>query len=152
LFASYQASPKMDSSNHPGESPYRTRILVADDNEAILAHVSAALDPDYEIVGKITDGNTVCAEVARLKPDLTVLDISMGECNGIEIGRQLCEQDYAGKIIFLTVHEDLDFVTAAIGVGGRGYVIKSRMNVDLGLAVKAVLSHRIFISPPLRLE
>ena len=150
MLTSPQALARMDSSNHQSESPRRTRILLADDNEEILAHVSAALDPDYEIVGKITDGNIVCAEIARLKPDLTVLDISIGDCNGIEIGRQLCEQGYVGEIIFLTVHEDRDFVRAAIGAGGRGYVVKARMNVDLRLAVKAVLSGRIFISPSLQ--
>jgi DNA-binding NarL/FixJ family response regulator len=126
------------------------RILVADDNTAILDHVSNMLQADYQIIGKVADGNCVCAEVEKLRPDLIVLDISMGDCSGIEIAQQLREQGYAGEIVFLTVHEDPDFVSAAIGAGGRGYVIKSRMNVDLGLAVKAVLSHRIFVSYPLK--
>jgi DNA-binding NarL/FixJ family response regulator len=130
----------------------RVRVLVADDNTAIMEHVSTMLQVDYEIVGRVVEGNSVCTEVERLRPALVVLDISMGECNGIEIARQLHERGYAGEILFLTVHEDPDFVSAAIGAGGRGYVIKSRMNVDLGLAVKAVLSHRIFISAPLQDE
>jgi len=151
LFASSQITG-LGPMNYQGESPGRTRILLADDNEAILAHVSAALESDYEIVSKLTDGTAVCSEVVRLKPDLTVLDVSMGKCNGFEIGRQLREQGYAGEIIFLTVHEDPDFVSAAFAAGGRGYVVKSRMNADLGKAVKVVLSRRIFISPPLGQE
>jgi CheY-like chemotaxis protein len=110
-----------DSVENRGNQLSRARILVADDNTAILAHVSEMLQADYELIG-------------------------------IEIARQLHEQGYAGVIVFLTVHEDPDFVTAAIGAGGQGYVIKSRMNADLGLAVKAALSHRIFISPPLQEE
>jgi DNA-binding NarL/FixJ family response regulator len=128
----------------------QVRILIADDNTAIIEHVSTMLQLDYEIVGRVVEGNAVCAEARRLRPDLVVLDISMGECNGIEIAEQLHEQGYAGEILFLTVHEDPDFVNAAIGAGGRGYVIKSRMNVDLRSAVKAVLSHHIFISAPLQ--
>ena len=130
----------------------RVRILVADDNPAILNHVTAMLQTDYLIVGAVTDENTVDTEVERLEPDLIVLDISMGARSGIEIAGHLREEGYSGEIVFLTVHEDPDFVSAAIGAGGRGYVIKSRMNVDLKLAVKSVLAHRIFVSPPLQDE
>lgn len=126
------------------------RVLLVDDNAAIMDRASDMLQTDYQIIGKLADGNSVCAEVKKLRPDITVLDISMGEHSGIEIAQQLREQGYMGEIIFLTVHEDPDFVSAAIGAGGRGYVIKSRMNIDLGLAVKAVLSHRIFLSSPLQ--
>lgn len=133
-----------------GEPMSRVRILLADDNPAIMDYVSGMLQADYQIIGTVADGNSVCAEVAKLGPDLIVLDISMGERSGIEIARQLREQDYVGEIVFLTVHEDPDFVSAAIGAGGRGYVVKSRMKIDLGLAVKSVLSHQVFISPPLQ--
>jgi DNA-binding NarL/FixJ family response regulator len=128
------------------------RVLLADDNPFILDHVKDMLRADYQIIGTVVDGNSVCAEVEKLRPDLIVLDISMGESSGIEIARQLREQGYAGEIVFLTVHEDPDFVSAAIGAGGRGYVIKSRMNIDLRSAVKSVLSHQIFVSPPLQDE
>jgi DNA-binding NarL/FixJ family response regulator len=127
------------------QMPY-ARILLADDNTEILKHTSDLLGADYEIIGRVADGNSVCSEVKKLRPDLIVLDISMGACSGIEIARRLQEQGYAGEIVFLTVHEDPEFVRAAIGAGGRGYVIKSRMNVDLGLAIKSALRHRVFIS------
>jgi len=135
-----------DSAQNRDKSLSHFRILLADDHTAILNHVSAILEPDYEVIGRVADGNSVCSKVKELRPDLIVLDISMGECSGIEIAQQLREQGYAGEIVFLTVHEDPEFVRAAIGAGGRGYVIKSRMNVDLGLAVKAALSHQVFIS------
>ncbi len=87
-----------------------------------------------------------------LSPDVIILDISMGNRSGIEIAQRLREQGYAREIIFLSVHEDPDFVTAAIGAGGRAYVTKPRMNEDLGLAVESVLCHRVFVSAPLRFE
>jgi DNA-binding NarL/FixJ family response regulator len=140
----------LDPVEKRGNQLTRARILLADDHAAILDHVSDLLKDEYEVIGKVTDGNSVCAEVKALKPDLIVLDISMGQYSGIEIARQLQEQGYTGEIVFLTVHEDSDFVSAAIGVGGRGYVIKHRMKVDLGLAVKSVLSHQVFVSHPLQ--
>ena len=142
----------LDSVKDQSRELSRARILVADDNPAILNHVTNMLQPDYQIIGTVADGNSVCTEVENLGPDLIVLDISMGTRSGIEIAQHLRDQGYSGEIVFLTVHEDRDFVSAAIGAGGRGYVIKSRMNVDLKLAVKSVLSHRIFVSTPLHDE
>jgi DNA-binding NarL/FixJ family response regulator len=129
-----------------GDQLSRARILLADDHTAILDHVSDMLKDDYEVIGRVEDGDSVYSEVKKLRPDLIVLDISMGQCSGIEIARQLQEQGYTGEIVFLTVHEDPDFVSAAIGVGGRGYVIKSRVNVDLRPAMEAALLHRVFVS------
>jgi DNA-binding NarL/FixJ family response regulator len=136
----------VDSGGNRGKQVAYARILLADDNTEILEHVSDLLRANYEIIDKVADGNLVCAKVEDARPDLIVLDISMGECSGIEIARRLQEQGYTGEIVFLTVHDDPEFVNAAIGAGGRGYVIKSRMNVDLGLAIKAALRHRVFIS------
>ncbi len=130
-----------------GNPVSRTRLLLADDNTGILDQVSDMLRTDYEIIGKLADGDSVCAAAKRLLPNLIILDISMGEHSGIEICQQLHEQGYVGEIVFLTVHDDTDFVDAAIGAGGRGYVIKSRMATDLELALQAVLSHKVFISP-----
>ena len=105
------------------------------------------LEDNYQVIGTVVDGGSVCSEASRLQPDLMVLDISMGQHSGIEIARQLRREGYAGQIVFLSVHEDPDFIGAAIGAGGRGYVFKSRMNTDLGLALRSVLSSQIFISP-----
>jgi len=128
----------------------RVRIVLVDDSTEILDHVSNMLRSDYEVIGKISDGNAVCSEVASRNPDVVILDISMGNRSGLEIAQRLREQGYAREIIFLSVHEDPDFVTAAIGAGGRAYVTKPRMNEDLGLALQSVLSHRVFVSAPLR--
>lgn len=133
----------LDSSTNPP----RIRILFADDNLEVMNCEEEMLSPDYDIVGKISDGNSICAEVERLSPDLVVLDISMGECSGIDVARKLQQRGYNGSVVFLTVHEDLEFVSAAMGAGARGYVVKSRMSLDLQAAVKAVSAKRFFISP-----
>ena len=136
----------LDPVENRGDQLPRARILLADDHTAILNHVSDMLKDEYDVIGTVADGTSVCSEVKKLKPDLVILDISMGSCSGIEIARQLQEQGYMGEIIFLTVHEDPDLVEAAIGAGGRGYVIKSSMSLDLKPAVEAALLHQVFVS------
>ncbi len=122
------------------------RILLADDNPNILESVEHMLAPEHEVVGKLPDGESVLRDYDRLHPDLVVLDISLGEMDGIEVARRLRDTGRLAKIVFLTVHDDQDFVSAAVGAGGSGYVVKSRMSTDLVTAIRAVLSGELFVS------
>lgn len=126
------------------------RILLADDNPGILEHAASLLGREHDVVGRLSDGESVLRDYDRLQPDVVVLDISMGSLNGIEVARRLRGQGRRAGIIFLTVHEDQDFVDAALGAGGAAYVVKSRMNTDLANAVRAVLNGELFVSAPLR--
>lgn len=127
----------------------RVSILLADDNSAVLDHVAKMVKSDYDIVAMVSDGASVLAECQRFKPDVIVLDISMGDSSGIDVAQQLRDCGCRSKIVFLTVHEDSDFVTAAIGAGASAYVVKSRLSTDLISAIKAALSGKLFVSQSL---
>jgi len=127
----------------------RPCILLADDNSAMLHLARRVLSEEFTIAASVNDGATVLKEVPILHPDIIVLDISMGEPNGIEVARKLRESGCTAKILFLTIHQSRDYVQAALETGASAYVIKSRMNRDLLPAVKAACSGRIFLSPPL---
>jgi DNA-binding NarL/FixJ family response regulator len=123
-------------------------ILLADDNAAILEVVSRLLrNHQCNVVARINDGADVVRESLRLRPDVIVLDISMDTLNGIDLARELSLSGSSSKIIFLSVHEDSDFVNAAMGAGGSAYVVKSRVASDLCSAVDAVLADKRFLSP-----
>jgi len=126
-------------------------ILLADDNPAILTRVGDLLDVDdrYELVAAVTNGAAALHEYSRLKPDVVVLDISMQVVSGIDVAQDLRDGGCNSKIVFLTVHEDCDFVNAAMGAGGSGYVLKSRLSTDLIPAINAALSNKLFVSPSL---
>jgi DNA-binding NarL/FixJ family response regulator len=123
----------------------RLRVLLADDNPAILDVVKQMLQKDFQVVGAIDQASAVIREAPTLNPDVLVLDISMGELNGFEITRQLKLDQCPTKIIFLTVHEELEFIRAAFDAGASGYVFKSRMNTDLRTAINTVQAGRVFI-------
>jgi DNA-binding NarL/FixJ family response regulator len=97
----------------------------------------------------LKNGAAVLRDWPRLRPDVIVLDISMGEPSGIEAARRPRDSGCNSKIVFLTVHEDRDFVEASIGAGGSAYVVKSRLSTDLISAIKAALSDKLFVSPSL---
>jgi DNA-binding NarL/FixJ family response regulator len=134
--------------NLEGEVVPKTTILLADDNSSVLVHVSKMLDKEksYKVIGAISDGATVVRESLHLRPDLIILDISLGEVSGIDLARQLRDSGCNAKIIFLTVHEDTDYMNAAMGAGGSAYIVKSRLSLDLFPAINAVLSNKVFVS------
>lgn len=125
----------------------RARVLVADDHKLIRDRIVHLLKSEFEVLQAVRDGQTLLDVAARLKPDVCVLDISMPVMSGIETAAQLTQSSSPPKIIFLTVHDDLDFVRAAFETGAKGYVIKARMAADLLEAVREVLAGRTFLSP-----
>jgi len=123
----------------------RLRILLADDNRAILEVAKHLLQKEFQVVGALEQGSAVVREAPQINPDVLILDVSMGELNGFEITRQLRKEQCPAKIVFLTVHEELEFIRAAFDAGASGYVFKSRMNTDLRAAVRTVQTGRAFL-------
>lgn len=125
----------------------RPRVLLADDHADFLAAAAGVLEPEFEIVATVADGQSVLGETSRLHPDLLVLDIGMPMLNGIEAARRLRAAGSQARIVFLTVHDDGDYVRAALAASALGYVVKSRLASDLSLAVREALAGRSFVSP-----
>ena len=125
----------------------RVRVLLADDHQDFLEAVARLLEPEFEVVQTAGDGQRLIDEAARLEPDVLVLDISMPVLNGIEAARQLRGAGSRAKIVFLTVHQDPDYVRGALEAGALGYVAKSRLASDLPLALREALAGRSFVSP-----
>jgi DNA-binding NarL/FixJ family response regulator len=124
------------------------RILLADDHSPIIERVKSLLQSGFDVVGSVDNGRDLVSEAARLKPDVIVLDISMPGLTGIEAARELREAGSTAKLVFLTVHERVEFVRACLAEGALGYVVKSRLPVDLLPAIHEALAGRRFISPP----
>jgi DNA-binding NarL/FixJ family response regulator len=129
-----------------GETVARARILLADDYKEMRDRAARLLESEYEVVGVVSDGRALLEAALKMQPDVCVIDISMPLVSGIEAATRLRESGSNAKIIFLTVHEDPDFVQAALETGAVGYVLKSRMASDLRAAVKEALAGQLFVS------
>ncbi len=120
----------------------RPRVLLADDHPALLKGASALLKPQFEVVGNVTDGETLVSEARRLRPDVIVADITLPVLSGIDVVHELRESGLAAKIVFLTIHSEQPFVEACTVEGALGYVLKSHMRPHLIPAIQAVLVGR----------
>jgi CheY-like chemotaxis protein len=133
-------------------SSERPRVLVVDDNEAILARVAAVLAPSCVMVGAARDGRSAIEAVGRLQPDVIVLDISMPGMTGLEVARRLRAAGSTAAIVFLTVLEEDEIIAAARDAGALGYVVKPRLVSDLLQAVREARAGREFVSVTARVR
>jgi DNA-binding NarL/FixJ family response regulator len=124
----------------------RKRVLLADDIVSLLDAVTELLHENFDVVGRVSDGQKALDDTMALQPDLIVLDISMPGMSGIEVARELKRRGNKAKIVFLTVHEDSDIIATCLAVGGLGYVAKVLMETDLIPAMNSALAGRPYVS------
>ena len=125
----------------------RPRILMADDHLMLLEAFKALLEPDFDVVGTVTDGRALLEEFSRLNPDVVLLDVAMPLLNGLDAGRQLKAQRRSVKLIYLTMNPNPDLAGEALRLGASGYVLKSSAAQELKQAIQEALRGRSYITP-----
>ena len=123
------------------------RVLLADDHAMVLAGLRKILEPEYDLVGTAGDGRELLKLAASLKPDVVVVDISMPLLNGLDAVRQLKKTNSSVKVVFLTMHGDIDFATEAFRAGASGYLLKHSAVEELPKAINEALQGRVYITP-----
>jgi CheY-like chemotaxis protein len=100
---------------------------------------------DFEVVGAATDGHQALDVAASVNPDVIVLDVTMPGLNGFQTARELRKRGTRASIVYLTMHDSEEFVAEGFRSGGDGYVLKTRLHVDLMNALDHVLAGQAFV-------
>lgn len=140
------ADHMLTSSHEIDSLRYRPTIVLADDHPMVMHQVQSILSCDYEVVAIAHDGRQALQIIRQLTPDIAIMDISMPEMDGMSVARELLKNSCRTRIIFLTVYGDNDYISAAMALGAKGYVLKSRVISELRHAIEENLCGRIFIS------
>jgi DNA-binding NarL/FixJ family response regulator len=125
----------------------RPRLLLADDHAIVADGLRYLLEQEFDLIGVVGDGAALLEAASKLKPDVIVTDISMPSLSGIEAARRLKEAGSSSKIIFLTMHMDVEVAAEALRTGASGYVLKHSATHTLSHAIWEALKGRQFISP-----
>lgn len=122
-------------------------VVLLDDHAAVLRQIQAILPPEFQVVAALTDSIELIRILKIHSPQIVVMDITLPGLNGIELATLIRQTNHACKIVFLTVHEDSDYIHAAFAAGADGYVVKSHLAGDLVPALHAVLADRKYGAP-----
>ena len=125
----------------------RPRLLLADDHTLLLEGIRLLLEPEFDLVGSVEDGQALLAAAKKLKPDIILLDISMPLLNGIDAAHRLRKIAPSARLIFLTMHAGADYVAEAFRAGARGYLLKRSAASELLAAIRAVMKGDHYVSP-----
>lgn len=125
------------------------RTLLVDDHTMFREALRMMLDkePEVEVVGELGDGALVQETVARLTPDVVVMDISMPQVNGIEATRALVARFPGTRVVALSAFNYKKFVMEMMEAGATAYVIKSAAGEQLVSAIKSAAQGKTYLCP-----
>ncbi|MFE7462497.1 response regulator [Streptomyces sp. NPDC057499] len=139
----------------PGAGPAVTAgalvtLLIADDDEVTRSGLGTLLgmQPGITVVGEAADGVEAVRQARLLRPDVVLMDVRMPRLNGIEATRQLlAEPVTAPRVVVITTFENDGYVTAALGAGACGFVLKRLPVPRIAEAVRVVAAGEAILFP-----
>ena len=125
-------------------------VLIVDDHAVLRSGLRLLIDDedDMHVVGEASDGPTALEAVARLRPDVVLVDITMPGMNGIEVIRRIkSETSNLCRVLVLTMHPEASYLRPALDAGAVGYVVKSVADDELLDAIRAVYRRQSYLRP-----
>lgn len=126
------------------------RVLLVDDHQVLRAGLSMLMNahPHLEVVGEAGNGLDALSQVQTTKPDVVVMDLSMGPHSGLEAISKIRSTYPNTYVLVLSMHTDVSYVRTALAAGASGYVAKSAADTELLTAIQAVARGRMFLDLP----
>jgi DNA-binding NarL/FixJ family response regulator len=127
----------------------KQRILIVEDHTLLRAGLRALLtqEADIEIVGEADNGHDAVNMIAKLSPQLVLMDISMPGMNGIEAIRDIKRRYPETRVLVLTIHKTEEYIHESLRAGADGYILKDATHDELRVAVRSVLNGKTYLSP-----
>jgi len=123
------------------------RILIADDHQLVAEACKSLLEPEFQVVGIVTDGRSLIKSAQSLKPDVILLDIAMPHLNGLDAAEQIRQKLPSAKLVFLTMNTAADIAAEAFRRGASAYVLKHSAAEELVTAIRKVVRGESYPSP-----
>jgi len=125
----------------------RPHVLIADDHTLVVEAFKKLLEPNFEVVGTVSNGRDLLEVAPKLKPDVVLLDLGMPLLNGQDAGERLKALLPKAKVIVLTMNEDSEIAAAAIEKWASGFLLKNSAGTELTHAIKEVLKGKSYVTP-----
>ena len=128
------------------EKRHKPRLLIADDHTLLAEACKNLLEPEFEVVGIVSDGRALLEMAMKVKPDVIILDITMPRLNGLDAGEQIKQQLRSVKLVYMTMNLAADVAAEAFRRGASGYVLKQSAADELLTALRKVLKGESYLS------
>lgn len=127
-------------------------VLLIDDHDIVRLGLEALLsrDPELRVVGSVGSLRAGLEHVARLRPDLVISDMGLGDATGLQTVHALVQAQAPRPVLMLTMQDEAVYAEKALALGAAGYLAKDCVQEHLAEAVRQVLAGQSWISPRLK--
>lgn len=124
-------------------------VCLVDDHEVARKGVRQMLchDKRFKVVGEASDVQSGVRLLETRNPDVAIVDIRLGIGSGLDVVRAAKTVAPSTRILVLTAHDEVEYVTALMKLGAVGYLLKTTSSHDLKEAVLSAMSGRFTLSP-----
>lgn len=125
------------------------RVLLVDDHTVVRSGLRLLLEkePGIEVVGEAATGQAGVETALRLRPDVTLMDITLPDFDGVEAAKRIRAAWPEARLLALTMHSEDAYLVNFLSAGGMGYVRKSAADRDLVTGIRAVARGELFLQP-----
>lgn len=124
------------------------KVLVCDDSAFMRMMLKRILSElGHQVVAEAANGNEAVDKYRRYKPDLTTMDITMPERDGIEAVKIICREDVRAKIIMVTAIGQRQILHEAIAAGARDFIVKPFEAAQVAATVEKILGESLGAGP-----
>jgi DNA-binding NarL/FixJ family response regulator len=129
------------------EAP-KLRVFLVDDEPAVLRglHLLLSLEADLEICGEAESEQAALQAIQKQRPHVAVVDLSLKEGDGLALIRRLHELCPTLEILVFSMHDQVDFATAAFAAGAHGYVVKEEGTEKVVEAIQVIMGGGCYLS------
>lgn len=129
----------------------KRRIFLVDDHPLVRDGLSSLVDrqPDLVVCGQAETSAAAFEQIARLQPDLAVVDLLLETGSGLDLIKQLQALDAPPAVLVLSMHDEALYAERALRAGARGYVMKRTAPRTVIDAIRQVLGGKLYISEAL---
>lgn len=126
-----------------------TTVLIVDDQELVRTGFTMILasEADLSVVGEANDGKTAIDAVARLRPDVVLMDVQMPTMDGISATREIVAEHPGTRVLILTTFDDDEYLFDALDAGASGFLLKNCPPDDLISAISIVAQGHSLLAP-----
>jgi DNA-binding NarL/FixJ family response regulator len=117
--------------------PTRPRVLLVDDHPGIVQALSRVISAECDVVGVVADGREVADAAARLHPVVIVVDLHLPNVSGLEVCRQITQNNPRAQIIVISAMADDSIRDEALAAGASAFFYKSAAH-ELVLAIRRI--------------
>jgi DNA-binding NarL/FixJ family response regulator len=125
------------------------RILMAEDHGLVAEAFVKLLEPEFEVVGTVGDGQSLLRVAKEVKPDVVLLDLYLPGVTGLEAGAALKRAMPRIKILVVTVNDEVKTAVSVLNTWASGYLLKRSMGSELTKAIREVMRGGKYVTPAL---